>query len=228
MSNAPTSDRRAGTAGRWAFAAPALVVALALAACAPGEGAPDETMPDEAATAEEEMAAVQEAPACQFRASGEELTGRASPPDSATAEIGGQTARLCYGAPSMRGRQIVGELVPLGQPWRMGANEPTTLHLPVAAEIGGVAVEPGSYSLYAIPGESEWTIVVNSAVDRWGIPINDEVRAADVGSFTVQPETLDEPVERLSITMEPAESGAHVVVEWETTRVSFPIRPAMG
>jgi len=166
-------------------------------------------------------------PACRFQAPEEELAGRASPPDSASVELGGATARICYGAPSMRGRRIVGGLVPYGKPWRLGANEPTTLHLPFAARLGGVALQPGSYSLYAIPGPSEWTVVVNGDTDRWGIPIDEDVRKADVGSFTVRPDWLAEPVERLSIRMETSgPDEARVVVSWERTSLSFPLQRA--
>lgn len=224
----------------WMRAAPAVLVAVGLLACAPGEEVPEEEGAAEEASMEageaaaaagaEAMASggMQGAAACRWTASGQELTGRASPPDSSTVQLGGQTAKLCYSAPSMRDREIMGGLVPYGEPWRMGANEPTTLHLPVAAQVGGVRVEPGSYAVYAIPGETEWTIVLNSDPERWGIPINEEVRAADVGSFTVQPESLEQPVERMSIELESAQDGARVVLEWENTRVSFPVRPATG
>lgn len=223
----------------WATAVPALLVALAVSACGPAGDGMEAESGEAAAESEGAMAGGeagmmeggmgQEAPACRWTASGEELTGRASPPDSASVALGGGTAKVCYSAPSIRGRQIMGGLVPYGEPWRMGANEPTTLHLPVAAEVGGVRVEAGSYALYAIPGESEWTIVLNSDPARWGIPINDQVRANDVGSFTVQPEAIDEAVERMTIEMESAAGGAaRVVLEWENTRVSFPIQPVAG
>lgn len=219
----------------WISAATVLAAGLALLACAPAEEAGDEA----AAAEGEPMAAAggataagggtQEAPACRFTASGEELTRRASPPDSASLRLGDATVKLCYGAPSVRGREIVGGLVPYGRPWRMGANEPTTLHLPFAAEVGGVRLEPGSYSLYAIPGESEWTIVLNGATERWGVPIDDAVRSHDVGSFSVQPQALEEPVERMSIELEAADGdAARMVLEWETTRLSCPIRRVEG
>lgn len=220
---------------RWTPVVPLFLAATLFLACSTDEGTPSQENGGDAAAGEASATAsqagtagaeaTQEAPACVFRASGEELTGRASPPDSASIELGGQTAKLCYGAPSMREREIMGGLVPFDQPWRMGANEPTTLHVPFAAEIGSVRVEPGSYALYAIPGEAEWTIVVNGAPERWGVPIDDEVRAQDIGSFTVEPESLEEPVEKMSIRMEPAEDGGAVVtLEWENTRVSFPLR----
>lgn len=216
-------------------AAPALLAGLALLACSSAERTGDDDAvegEEPAAAAEGAMAAgatAPEAPTCRFTASGEELTARASPPDSASVELGDATVKLCYSAPSMRGREIMGGLVPYGEPWRMGANEPTTLHLPFAATVGSIRVEPGSYAVYAVPGESEWTIVLNAAPDRWGIPIDEEIRAQDVGSFTVRPERLEQPVERMSIDLEAAGGDAgRLVLEWENTRVSFPIRRAAG
>ena len=118
----------------------------------------------------------------------------------------------------------MGGLVPYDQPWRLGANEPTTLHLTAPVHIGEMSLDPGAYALYAIPGEDEWEVVVNSAVERWGIPINDEVRQHDVGSVTVTPETLSDDVEAMDIRLEPQDGGgAHLVVEWERTRLSVPV-----
>lgn len=171
-------------------------------------------------------ATAQDVPACSFTAEGEELTGRASPPDSSSVVLDGATAKICFSSPRMRGREIMGGLVPYGQPWRMGANEPTTLHLGAPARLGDLSLERGSYALYAVPGEEEWRIVANSAVDRWGIPINEEIRRNDVGSVTVSPESTDEPVEALDIRLEPTDDGARLVVEWERTRLSVPLRPA--
>lgn len=219
--------RRAVRQGSRPWAVGTLFTAtLIFLACAPAEEAGMEEGAEAGETAGDPMAArtAGEAPACRFTASGEELTGRASPPDSASVRLGDATAKLCYGAPSVRGREIMGGLVPFGQPWRMGANEPTTLHLPFPAEVGGVELEPGSYALYAIPGETEWTIVVNADPERWGVPIDDEVRARDLGSFTVRPERLEEPVERMRIGIQPPGDGtARIVLEWENTRVSFPL-----
>ena len=174
-------------------------------------------------------AAAQETPACAFTAQGEELTGRASPPDSSSAELDGGVAKVCFSSPRMRDREIMGGLVPFGQPWRLGANEPTTLHVTVPASLGDVALEPGSYALYAVPGQEAWEIVVNDAVDRWGIPIDEQVRENDVGSVTVTPESTEATVEALDIRLEPMEGGgATFVAEWEDTRVSVPIRAASG
>jgi len=118
----------------------------------------------------------------------------------------------------------MGDLVPFGQPWRLGANEATALHLPFATEVGGVELEPGSYSLYAVPGPEEWEIFVNRSYERWGIPIDDGVMAETLGSFTRPVEQLDQPVEQLTFRWESHETDmGHLIMEWETTRVDIPI-----
>ena len=121
----------------------------------------------------------------------------------------------------------MGALVPFGSPWRMGANEATAIHLPVAARIGEVEVEAGSYSLWAVPGADAWEIHVNGNVERWGIPINDEVQGADVGSFTVTPGATDEMVETMTFSWESHGEGmGALVLAWENTRVEIPVHPA--
>lgn len=174
-------------------------------------------------------AAAQEAPACSYTAEGQELNERLSPPDSATAELDGGVVKVCFSSPRVRDREIMGELVPYGQPWRLGANEPTTLHVSAPVRLGDVALERGSYVLYAVPGEEAWEIVVNGAVDRWGVPIDEEVRSADIGSVTATPGRTSEAVEAMDLRFEPRDDGGvDLVAEWERTRVSVPIRPASG
>lgn len=164
---------------------------------------------------------------CWIRGSAGRLAERSSPLDSTAVEIGGATVKLCYGRPSARGRQILGGLVPFGEPWRLGANEATTVHVPFAAEIAGVRVGPGAYTLYAIPGESSWRIAVNRGAQRWGVPIDEQVRAQDVGTGTVNVETLNEQVETLTLKFAPPQgSTTELVVEWEKTRVRIPVRRA--
>ncbi|MDX1532279.1 MAG: DUF2911 domain-containing protein, partial [Rhodothermales bacterium] len=147
-----------------------------------------------------------QAPTCQFRGTPDALAERASPLDSVAVPLGGEEAKLCYGRPTVRGRAMIGGQLPYGTPWEMGANEPTTLHLPFAARVGTLDLDPGSYSLYAIPGEGDWTIVVNGNPDRWGVPISAAVRSADVGSFAVTPQVRAQQVETLTFSFRP--SGA--------------------
>ena len=165
-------------------------------------------------------------PACWVRGEYSDLELRASRFDSVSAAFGGGTAKLCYSRPWKLGRPIMGRLVPYGKPWRLGADEATAIYLPASATIAGVAVEPGWYSLYAIPAERRWEIVVNRATRRWGVPIDEAVRAAEVGSGTVPAESLPSSAEMLTATLEPvSQGGVDLRFDWDRTRVRIPIRP---
>ncbi len=154
---------------------------------------------------------------------------RRSPLDSVRFEIQGAPVMICYGRPSARGRVIMGDLVPYGSLWRTGANEPTMIHSSVALDIAGIAVEPGTYSLYTVPGESEWELIVNRSISQWGHEsrYSDEVRAQEVGRVKVKSESTEEHVETFTIRTLPSSDGnATVLLEWERTRVTIPIKGA--
>ncbi len=174
-------------------------------------------------------AAAQRAPACH-PSSRMPVQGRASPYDSVRVPVGDAVATICYGRPSLRGRTMIGgDAVPYGKLWRTGANEPTILHLPVSAEIAGLGVAPGSYSLYTIPGPQEWVLIVNRSTSQWGIESDytDAVRAQEVGRATVSSERVGAPIETLTIRAEPGPGTAtRILLEWQRTRVVIPLRPA--
>lgn len=150
---------------------------------------------------------------------------RPSPIGETVISFGGDEAKVCYGRPYVKGRTIFGELQPFGTDWRMGANEATAIHLPFAAEVGGVSLEPGSYSFYAALAEGEWEIVINGTAERWGMPINDDVKATDIGHFSATPQMMDEAVEQLTYRWHShGENEGHLVMEWEKTRIEIPIR----
>lgn len=155
---------------------------------------------------------------------------RSSPYDSAVITVGGKRALICYGRPSARGRTMIGgTAVPYGKLWRTGANEPTTLHIPFAATVAGVKVDPGSYSIYTIPGEKEWHVIVNRSTSQWGHEgrYTDEVRAQEVGHGIVPAAKLPDHVEMFTIKSQPAQGGgADLILEWEHSRVAIPIRAA--
>ncbi len=154
---------------------------------------------------------------------------RPSPLQSASHAVGDGEIRVCYGAPSSKGRGLLGgDAHPFGTDWRMGANEATTVHVPVAAEIAGVSVPAGTYSLYATLGESEWVIHVNSQAERWGVPISGEVKGADIGSGTVPAGSTDGHVETLTYTLDDHGMGhVNIVVEFESTRIEIPVQLSM-
>lgn len=216
---------------------PALVLTLAFAACGGGDTESsgmgeqgEEAMAapasaSEAATAAE-TSGPQESPACWLRpgVTPEAAAERVSPRDSASIQLDAGIAKICYGAPSVRGRTIFGELEEYGQPWRMGADEATALHLTFPAEVAGIPVDPGAYSLMGIPGRDTWEIIVNNNAQRWGIPITDEVRSQDVGTSTVTPEELDSSVEQLRYRFESEGADrATLYLEWANTRIPISI-----
>jgi hypothetical protein len=204
---------------RWIWMVPLGCVA-AVGACAP------DATPEEQVNGQATAAPSMEAPACA-PSEGMPLEGRASPYDSATIAVGNGAAKICYGRPSLRGREMIGgEAVPYGEIWRTGANEPTILHVNVPARVAGLDVEAGSYSLYTIPEAGmEWTLIVNRSTSQWGHEsrYTDEVASQEVGRASVQVETLDEPVEQL--TIRPAERREGALLEWQNTRVHIPIEP---
>jgi len=86
---------------------------------------------------------------------------------------------------------------------------------------GGAAVKAGTYTLFAIPGEKEWTIILNSQLGQWGAYNYEKNKDKDIASVKVTPQALDLPVEQLTIRF--IESGA-LVIEWDTTRVLVTIQ----
>src|SRR4051794_17222135 len=154
--------------------------------------------------------------------------GRKSPLDSLTFTIARQPVKLCYGRPSSRGRTMLGgEAVPYGKLWRTGANEPTIFFAPVPLTVAGIAVTPGVYSLYTVPGATGWEIIVNRATKQWGREdgYTAEVEKQEVGRAKVKSETVKTPVETFTLRSESAGRGATLVLEWEKTRVKIPFKP---
>lgn len=149
---------------------------------------------------------------------------RASPNAEATAKIGSTDVRITYGAPSVKGREIWGGLVPYGQVWRTGANEATTITFSTAVKVEGQPLAAGTYGLFTIPGESEWTIVFNKTANQWGAFNYDA--AQDALRVKVKPAAA-EHTEQMTFRIEGAGAGAgRVVLQWEKLRVAFRVESA--
>jgi len=166
--------------------------------------------------------------ACPFRA-GADPAARPSPLDSVSFTVGGQAVKICYGRPSLKGRHMVGgDAVPFGKVWRTGANETTKFITAARVTAGSIEVPAGMYALYAVPGEREWVLIVNKAHEQWGHErsYTDEIMAQDLGRTPAPVEPLASPVETFTIRAEPqADGSAHLILEWETTRVRVPVTP---
>lgn len=166
-------------------------------------------------------------PPCWVRGERADLNVRISRLDSVITTLGTDTLVVCYSRPRMLGRPIMGRVVPFGEPWRLGANEATTLTVSVPLFFGEIRLPPGSYSLYAVPEQREWRVIVNRLARRWGIPISDTVQAQDIGAATVAVEAVSPPVEEFRMRFErDGRDAVDLVIEWDRTRVRVPIRRA--
>src|SRR5207302_3234017 len=92
-----------------------------------------------------------------------------SPPANVAATVGGKRISIDYYAPSMHGRKIVGGLVPFGEVWCTGANWATKITTEGNQEMGGLKLPAGSYSIWTIPNEKEWTLIINKQTGKFHI-----------------------------------------------------------
>jgi hypothetical protein len=106
-----------------------------------------------------------------------------------------------YGQPHARGRVIFGDLVPYGEVWRLGANWATTLMLDVEVRIGDLELPRGEYTLFLLPRPDGGELIVSEETRQWG---TDYDPARDFGRTAVRRRELAEPIESLTITLEPA------------------------
>jgi hypothetical protein len=95
---------------------------------------------------------------------------RPSPPAQAKQTVGGKTITIDYSQPSVKGRNVweaSGKVAPYGQVWRTGANETTSIEFSNDVKLEGKSVPKGKYALFTIPGEKEWTVILNKTI-KWG------------------------------------------------------------
>ena len=145
----------------------------------------------------------------------------ASPPGQASAKIGAATISIDYARPSIKGRKIMGGLVPYDKVWRTGANAATTLKTDAAITIGGAEVPAGTYTIYSLPGEKAWKLIVNKQTGQWGTQYD---QAQDLARVDLKVETLPQPLELFTITLVATGANAgQMVLEWENTRLIAPI-----
>lgn len=147
---------------------------------------------------------------------------RVSPNASVSQTIGTTVVTVTYGRPALNERTYFGEgsdLAPVGTIWRTGANESTAITFSDNVTFGGEEVEAGTYSLYTVPGEDEWEIILNNKLS-WGTQYDE---AEDVVRVTAEPMEGSD-LEWFEIYFnELSETKAHLNIHWGTTRVPVPI-----
>lgn len=145
-----------------------------------------------------------------------------SPPGEASVKFDdGKTVTIKYSRPSMRGRKIFGELVPYGKEWRTGANAATSFTTDTALDIGGTAVPAGNYTLYTVPGEKSWQLIVNKQTGQWGTKYDE---GQDLARIPMKVSQLPSALETFTISLDKTGAkSATLKVDWELTSASVNI-----
>jgi Protein of unknown function (DUF2911) len=140
-----------------------------------------------------------------------------SPPATVQGKGGAAAITIKYSQPSAKGRKIMGELVPYGKVWRTGADNSTSIVLDKAVKLEGQDLAAGTYAIFTIPGETEWTIIINKTI-AWGHYSYKE--ADDVLRVKVKPSKTESFVETFNISI----ANDQVIMKWENTQVAFGIK----
>lgn len=135
--------------------------------------------------------------------------------------IDGAAISIEYGRPYVKGRKIFGGLLAYGRVWRTGADEATTLRTNAGLDVGGLTVPAGTYTLYTIPGEKDWKLIINKQTGQWGTQYD---QAQDLAPIDMKIEKLSSPVEQLTIAIDRQTGGGLLRIEWEQTRASVPFK----
>ncbi|MEO6613002.1 MAG: DUF2911 domain-containing protein [Chitinophagaceae bacterium] len=142
---------------------------------------------------------------------------RKSPHDTVTYANGNVT----YGRPYKKGRDIFGGLEKFGSVWRVGADEATTITFNKDTKFGGQNVPKGTYTLFALPEENEWLIILNGQLGQWGAFDYEKYKDKDVAGVKVPVKKLENTVEQLTIRFD--EKRNEMIIEWDKTRVAVPV-----
>jgi DUF2911 family protein len=145
----------------------------------------------------------------------------ASPRKSAEMALNGKKVSVDYGAPSVRGRKIFGELVPYNQVWRFGANQATHFNTEADLLFGNTAVPKGSYTLWIWPTESGWKLIINKQTGIWGTPYKPEYEKSELARVDMKVEKTSAPVELMVISLDKAGKGGALKMNWENTSASI-------
>jgi len=147
---------------------------------------------------------------------------RPSPPGTASVALNGKNVNIDYSRPFLKGRKIGSEIVPYGKVWRTGANEATTLTTEADLDIGGTSVPAGKYTLWTLPSEGTWKLIVNKQTGQWGTEYD---QAQDLARIDMQKSQTQQPVEQFTMSFnKKGNDTADLVLDWGSTRVSVPVK----
>ncbi len=141
-----------------------------------------------------------------------------SPKASSSGTIGGRKITIEYYTPSIHGRKIFGDLVPFDRVWATGANYATKITTQAPLLAGDLKLPKGSYSIWTVPGEKEWTLIVNKETGQFHLNYHAN---QDFGRTKMKVSALPSPVETLRIGVRPEGANKGVLfIDWESTEAS--------
>jgi hypothetical protein len=126
--------------------------------------------------------------------------------------------KIIYSRPQLKGRSLE-KLAPLGKKWRTGANEATEVTFYKDVVFGGTAVKAGTYTMYAIPGKTTWTVVLSSQLNVWGVYFHKDEN--DVAKVTIPVKQTEENLDVFSIAID---EDMTINMGWGTTLISIPVQ----
>lgn len=141
-------------------------------------------------------------------------------PQSPHDTVRNNNVTVTYGRPYKKDRDIFGGLEKFGTVWRLGADQATTISFKSDVKFGGQTVKAGTYTLFALLNEKEWTLILNSQLGQWGAFSYEKNKDKDVAKATVSVTKLDNTVEQLTISFKPDNT---MVIQWDKTQVSVPL-----
>ena len=126
--------------------------------------------------------------------------------------------KIIYSRPQLKGRSLE-KLAPLGKKWRTGANEATEVTFYKDVVFGGTAVKAGTYTMYAIPGKTTWTVVLSSQLNVWGVYFHKDEN--DVAKVTIPVKQTEENLDVFSIAID---EDMTINMGWGSTLISIPVQ----
>ncbi|HEY2459727.1 MAG TPA: DUF2911 domain-containing protein [Candidatus Acidoferrum sp.] len=158
------------------------------------------------------------------RAGQQDKSARPSPPAETSCNLSGKSLTIDYSSPRAKGRKIFGGIVPYGKVWRAGANESTTFVTIGDITVGDTLVPAGNYTIFAVPNEDKWQLVISKKTGEWGTAYQGPEN--DLARIDMKVSKLPSHVENFTITLDGNGSGGCTLhMDWETTSASVKISP---
>jgi hypothetical protein len=128
-------------------------------------------------------------------------------------------ARVVYSRPHLQRRSVFKDVLKYGEPWRLGANEATELDLYTDAIIQGKKIKAGRYILYCIPEKDNWTIILNSNIDSWGLHPDE---SKDIARLVVPSKQTNNSIEFFTMAFEKTNGIIELVMAWDNVEARLP------